>query len=78
MLSVDHALCGQIFLEREDKELALLSVKVFNDWMIDEWAGPKRPTRLIPLALVPLWDAHVAADEVRRCASKGSHAIAFS
>lgn len=27
---------------------------------------------------VPLWDPVLAAEEVRRCAAKGSHAIAFS
>ena len=31
--------CGQTFLEREDKELALLCVKAYNDWMIDEWCA---------------------------------------
>jgi predicted TIM-barrel fold metal-dependent hydrolase len=70
--------CGQIFLEREDKELALLGVKAFNDWIIDEWCGPERPARLIPLTLIPLWDPELAAAEVRRCADKGSHSIAFS
>ena len=34
--------------------------------------------RLIPLTLVPLWDAELAAAEVRRCAAKGSFAIAFT
>ena len=32
-------LCGQAFLERQDKELALLCVKAYNDWMIDEWCA---------------------------------------
>ncbi len=31
--------CGQTFLERDDKELALLCVQAYNDWMIDEWCG---------------------------------------
>jgi predicted TIM-barrel fold metal-dependent hydrolase len=70
--------CGQIFLERDDKELALLALRAFNDWTIDEWAGTARPTRIIPLTLIPLWDATLAAKEVYRCANKGSHAIAFS
>ncbi|MFI0407999.1 amidohydrolase family protein [Actinomadura sp. 3N508] len=70
--------CGQAFMEREDKELALLCVRAYNDWMIDEWcAGPARG-RLIPLTMVPLWDADLAAEEVRRCAAKGSHAVTFS
>ena len=71
--------CGQTFLERADKELALLSVRAYNDWMIDEWCGGSASKgRLIPMTLVPLWDAELAAQEVRRCAAKGSHAISFS
>ena len=69
--------CGQTFLERPDRELALLAVQAYNDWMIDEWCGSSGG-RLIPLTLIPLWDADLAAAEVRRCADKGSHAIAFS
>jgi predicted TIM-barrel fold metal-dependent hydrolase len=69
--------CGQMFLERQDKALALLCLQIYNDWMIDEWCGPERPARLVPLTLVPLWDADLAAAEVRRCAAKGSHATSF-
>jgi predicted TIM-barrel fold metal-dependent hydrolase len=70
--------CGQTFLEREDKELAGLCVRAYNDWMIDEWCAGAGYGRLIPLTLIPLWDVQLAAAEVRRCAAKGSHAIAFS
>ncbi len=70
--------CGQTFAERQDKELGLLCVKAYNDWMIDEWCAGDGKGRLIPLTMVPLWDADLAADEVRRCAAKGSHAITFS
>jgi predicted TIM-barrel fold metal-dependent hydrolase len=69
--------CGQIFLERKDKDVALLSLQAYNDWMIDDWCGSERPARLVPLTLVPLWDADLAAAEVRRCAAKGSHSITF-
>jgi predicted TIM-barrel fold metal-dependent hydrolase len=70
--------CGQLFLERTDKDLALLGVRTYNDWMIEEWCAASDPKRLIPLTLIPLWDPQLAAEEVRRCADKGSHAIAFS
>jgi len=70
--------CGQGFAEREDKELALASLRIYNDWMIDDWCGGAGKGRLIPLTLIPLWDPQLAAEEVRRCAAKGSHAIAFS
>jgi predicted TIM-barrel fold metal-dependent hydrolase len=69
---------GQAFHERADKELALLCVQAYNDWMIDEWSAGDGKGRLIPLTIVPLWDARLAAEEVRRCAAKGSFAVAFS
>jgi len=70
--------CGQTFLERQDKDLALLCVQAYNDWIIDDWCAGAGMGRLIPLTIVPLWDAELAAREVRRCADKGSHAITFS
>lgn len=70
--------CGQGFAERADKDLALRCIRIYNDWMIDTWSGGAGRNRLIPLTLVPLWDAELAAEEVRRCAGKGSYAIAFS
>ncbi len=53
-------------------------VQIYNDWMIDEWCGGAARGRLVPMTLVPLWDARSAADEVRRCAARGAHAISFS
>jgi len=69
--------CGQTFYERADKELGLLCVRAYNDWMIDEWSAGAGHGRLIPLTIVPLWDAGLAAEEVRRCAAKGSFAVTF-
>ena len=40
-------------------------MRAYNDWMVEEWAGDSGG-RLVPLCIVPLWDAHLAADEVRR------------
>ena len=70
--------CGQTFYEREDKELALLCVRAYNDWMIDEWCAGDGKGRLIPLTIVPLWDAELAAQEIHRCTKKGSYAVTFS
>jgi predicted TIM-barrel fold metal-dependent hydrolase len=70
--------CGQTFLERGDRDLGLACVRAYNDWMIDEWCAGAGRGRLIPLTLIPLWDPELAAAEVRRCAAKGSFAIAFS
>jgi len=69
--------CGQTFLERRDKELADLCVKAYNDWMFDEWCAGTGG-RLIPLPIVQLWDAKLAAAEVRRNAARGGHSICFS
>ena len=69
--------CGQTFLERKDKELADLCVKAYNDWMFDEWCAGTNG-RLVPLPIIQLWDAQLAADEVRRNAARGGHAVCFT
>ena len=69
--------CGQQFMHGKDRELALLCVRAYNDWMVDEWCG-ESGGRLIPLCLIPLWDVELAVDEVRRNAARGVRAVAFS
>jgi predicted TIM-barrel fold metal-dependent hydrolase len=69
--------CGQFFARIADKELALAAVRAYNDWAIDEWAG-SHPDRFVPMSLPPLWDPELMADEVRRVAAKGCHAVTFS
>ena len=68
---------GQTFAEADDKELALLGVQAWNDFMIDEWCATD-PTRFIPLAIVPLWDPKLAAREIERVAARGARAITFT
>jgi predicted TIM-barrel fold metal-dependent hydrolase len=69
--------CGQTFNEHPDRDLGLACVRAYNDWMVEEWCGDSGG-RLIPLCLIPLWDAHLAAAEVRRNADRGVRAVAFS
>ena len=69
--------CGQTFTEAKDRELGLLCIRAYNDWMVDEWCGDSGG-RLIPLCLIPLWDAELAAAEVRRNADRGVRAVCFS
>jgi len=69
--------CGQTFAERNDRTLGDLCVKAYNDWMIDEWCAGTNG-RLIPLIIVQLWDSQLAADEIRRNAARGCHAVTFS
>jgi predicted TIM-barrel fold metal-dependent hydrolase len=69
--------CGQLFWEAKDKDLALLCVQAYNDWMIDEWCATD-PGRYIPLTIIPLWDPQLAVKEIERTAAKGSHSFCFS
>ncbi len=71
------AFCGQLFHGTKDKDLALAVLQAYNDWHIDEWCGGA-PGRFIPLAIPPIWDPELMADEVRRVARKGCHAVSFS
>jgi predicted TIM-barrel fold metal-dependent hydrolase len=68
---------GQMFSERPDRDLAMRCIEAYNDWMVEEWAGSSGG-RLIPLCIVPMWDADLAAAEVVRNAGRGVRAVAFS
>jgi predicted TIM-barrel fold metal-dependent hydrolase len=59
-----------------DKDLSLTCIRAYNDFVLDTWCA-SAPGRYIPMVIVPLWDATLAADEVRRCAAEGAKAIAF-
>ena len=70
--------CGQTFHEAtSDRALGLACIRAYNDWMVEEWCGGSGG-RLVPLCLIPLWDADLAATEVRRNAARGVRAVAFS
>ncbi|MFS3130740.1 amidohydrolase family protein [Nocardioides sp. Bht2] len=69
--------CGQTFTENGDRELGLACIEAYNNYMVDEWCGDSNGV-LIPLIIVPLWDAELAAAEVRRNAARGVHAVTFS
>ena len=68
---------GHRFITCNDKQLATACIRAYNDFVLDEWCATN-PERLIPLAVLPLWDVAAAADEVRRVAARGARAVAFS
>jgi len=68
---------GQLFGLSKDKDVGLAMVRAYNDWHVDEWCGAA-PGRFIPLGLPPIWDPQLMAEEVRRLAAKGCHAVTFS
>ena len=67
---------GTIFAKSNDAELGLACLRAWNDWHIDEWAGP-HPDRIIPLQLAWLPDPEIAAADVRRNAERGFKAVSF-
>ncbi|HVU74872.1 MAG TPA: amidohydrolase family protein [Mycobacteriales bacterium] len=69
--------CGQVFHEAKDKELALLCVQAWNDFILEEFADAY-PGRFIPMVIIPLWDPALAAKEIERTAARGAKSIAFS
>ena len=68
---------GQLFSTMDDKDIALELLQAYNDWHVEDWCGTY-PGRMIPLAVPPVWDPQAMADEVRRMAAKGCHAVTFS
>jgi predicted TIM-barrel fold metal-dependent hydrolase len=68
---------GNLFARQQDKDLARVMLQAYNDWHVDEWCGA-HPGRFIPLSLPAIWDPELMADEVRRVARKGCHAVSFS
>jgi predicted TIM-barrel fold metal-dependent hydrolase len=67
---------ARTFAEGNDKELGLVMLRAYNDWVIDDWCATY-PGRFIPLGMVPMWDVALAAEEVRRVAKKGCRSISF-
>jgi predicted TIM-barrel fold metal-dependent hydrolase len=67
---------ARTFTEAGDKEIALVMLRAYNDWAIDEWAG-SYPDRFIPQGIVPMWDVDLAVEEVNRLGNKGCRSISF-
>ena len=73
-----RASAGRPSSSARTRELALACVRTYNDWMIDEWCAGEASGRLIPLTIIPMWDADLAAPEIRRCAAQGVACHRFS
>ncbi|MFC4052597.1 amidohydrolase family protein [Actinomadura syzygii] len=64
-------------LTTSDQELALASVRAWNDWHLEDWAG-SYPDRIIPCQIPWLLDPELGAEEIRRNAERGFKAVTFS
>ena len=67
---------GRVFLNANDKELALACLQAWNDFSVDEWCATA-PSRYVPLALLPIWDVDRCAAELKRVAAKGARVVSF-
>src|ERR1700741_2116121 len=61
----------------DDHDLALASVRAWNDWHHEVWAG-SYPDRIIPCQLPWLLDPELGAEMIYKNAERGFHAITFS
>jgi predicted TIM-barrel fold metal-dependent hydrolase len=68
---------GSLFHRVPDKAQALVHLRAYNDWHIDEWCGA-HPGRFIPCALLPTWDMKATVEEVRRIARKGCTSVTLN
>ncbi len=79
--SLNFASCvgfdGGVFHKAKDKAKALVHMRGYNDWHVDEWCG-SHPGRFIPCALLPTWDMDAAVAEIKRLAKKGVTAVSLN
>lgn len=60
----------------KDLDLALATLRAWNDWHIEVWAG-SYPDRIIPCQIAWLHDPVTAATEIRKNAARGVRAVSF-
>ena len=67
---------GQRLQQVVEPAFALALVRAINDWHLDTWVA-RCPQRFVPVQIPYLFDAVVAADEVRANAARGFKALTF-
>jgi predicted TIM-barrel fold metal-dependent hydrolase len=60
----------------DDPEYKIAIIRAYNDWLV-EWASAD-PERLIPVALVPYFDADMCAEETHRCKQLGHRGLVMT
>jgi predicted TIM-barrel fold metal-dependent hydrolase len=60
----------------DDPQYKIEVIRAYNDWLV-EWASAD-PERLVPVALVPYFDADVAAEEAHRCKELGHRGLVMT
>ena len=67
---------GGTFQRAQDKELALLCIKAWNDFYIDEWCATA-PDRYVPLAILPMWDIDASVAEADASPRRARAPVSF-
>lgn len=68
---------GGMFVTAPDKDQALVHLRGYNDWHVDEWCGTDKG-RFIPCGILPVWDMVATVAEMKRLAAKGVHAVSVN
>ncbi|NGY03945.1 amidohydrolase family protein [Solimonas terrae] len=68
---------GGRFHKVADKARALIHMRAYNDWHIDEWCGAY-PGRFIPCAILPTWDMKATVAELQRIVKKGCTTVSIN
>jgi len=68
---------SRCFHKAPDKDLALVHLRAYNDWHIQEWCAFDRG-RFIPCALLPTWDMDATVAEIKRVAGLGCTSVTLS
>jgi predicted TIM-barrel fold metal-dependent hydrolase len=66
----------RLHLLTADRDLALATVRAWNDWHLEAWAGA-HPDRIIPCQIPWLLDPDVGAAMIRENAGRGFKAVTF-
>ncbi len=75
--SSSFGFCGQQFSRMKDRDLGLASMRAYNRWVLEGWAGPY-PDRIIANQVPWLLDPEIAAQEIYKNAEAGFKAVAFT
>jgi len=68
---------GGPFVSTEgDEDLRIACIRAYNDWLAEEWSDFS--PRFVSQCLAPMWDADLAAAEVRRAHALGHRAIVWT
>ena len=68
---------GGRFHRAENKDQALIHLRAYNDWHIDEWCAAY-PGRFIPCAILPTWNMSATVAEIKRISAKGCTAVSLN